>query len=261
MAYQEIIARGRAFTREDFTAYPDFQSDQQKKLPQPPLCKPRTAERAIALPKDFASLPLTDGLQTLLARRKSRRLYADKPVSLEELSFILWAAQGVKSVRGNGYATLRTVPSAGARHPFETYVAVIGVEGLERGFYHYLPLEHEIEKIGGEYDDFDRDIAQSLLWQDWASCASFVLYFSMVPYRVEWRYGVHAHRVALIDLGHIGQNVYLAAEALGRGTCGIGALDEKKADALLSLDGEDEYVVYAQPVGVIKENAERDFLK
>ena len=160
-------------------------------------------------------------------------------------------------MRGNNYATLRTVPSAGARHPFETYVAVIGVDGLERGFYHYLPLTHGIEKISGDNDDFDRDIAESLMWQTWASGASFVLYFAMIPYRAEWRYGVNAHRVALIDLGHIGQNVYLACEALGRGTCGIGALDEKKSNALFTLDGEEEYVVYAQPVGVKSEKSEQ----
>ncbi len=253
MEEKKIIAQGRAFTHESFTKYPDFESDQQKKLPQPPLCKERRAENAVALPKDFESITMTNDFRALLLRRESRRLYADRPISLLELSFLLWAAQGVKSVRGKNYATLRIVPSAGARHPFETYVAVVNVDGLERGFYHYLPLTHEIEKLSCAYDGFERDIAQSLMWQDWASSASVVLYFSFVPYRAEWRYGMRAHRVAMIDLGHIGQNVYLACEALGRGTCGIGAFDEGKANELFSLDGEEEFIAYAQPVGVIRE--------
>lgn len=76
-----------------------------------------------------------------------------------------------------------------------------------------------------------------------------VFFFTCVPYRAEWRYSIYAHRIVMVDLGHVGQALYMAAEALGLGTCGVGAFAQKPCDELFRLDGEEEYTVYAQPVG------------
>ena len=111
----ERTEQGRRFLmgyRDDDTT--EFVSDQEKKLPQPPLCKaPMGGERTV-LPRDFSALPEGGGLYDLLTRRRSARIYTEGELSLLQLSFLLWATQGVRAMRGRAYATLRTVPSGGA---------------------------------------------------------------------------------------------------------------------------------------------------
>ena len=228
----------------------DYQSDQQLHKPQPPLSKPATSDRIIDLPRNFDDLHINGNLTDLLIKRKSNRVYTQKNISLLQLSYLLWGCQGVKGIRGKSYATLRTVPSGGARHPFETYMMVQYVDGLDQGMYHYLPLTHQIEYLGA-VDDLFNTIDATLVNQTWAAKASLVFYFSCVPYRNEWRYGIASHGPILIDLGHVGENVYLCATALGLGTCGLGAYDGELANQLFKLDGWDEFIVYAQPVGTI----------
>ena len=97
------------------------------------------------LPRDFSALPEGGGLYDLLTRRRSARIYTEGELRLLQLSFLLWATQGVRAMRGRAYATLRTVPSGGARHAFETYLLLRHVEGLRPGAYHYLPMEHALE--------------------------------------------------------------------------------------------------------------------
>ena len=101
-------------------------------------------------------------------------------------------------------------------------------------------------------------MASSLCDQLWALKANVILYFSYVPYRTEWRYGHLAHRIALVDLGHVGENIYLASTSIGLGTCGIGACVTSICDEMFELDGENEFILYSQPVG--KVNPE-DFAK
>jgi len=110
----------------------------------------------------------------------------------------------------------------------------------------------------------EEKIGASLSGQDWAAKANVVFYWSMVAYRAEWRYSIYTHRVALIDAGHIGQNLYIAATGLGLGTCGIAAFSHERCCELFELDGEEEYMVYTAPVGTVKENdraAEDDFYR
>lgn len=257
---EELIITGRNFMKgyghgED---YDDFESDQDLKRPQPPLCKaPVTPkETHILLTRDFDHLSLKHDLVSLIRDRQSHRVYSQEEMSLDQLSFLLWATQGVKAIRGKSYATLRTVPCGGARHEFETYLAVRNVSGLKQGVYHYLPLEHSLECLYTieETGVFNSRIVESLCEQDWAGKANVVFYWSMDAYRVEWRYGIFAHRVALIDAGHLAQNLYLACTGLGLGTCGIGAFEHQLCNNLLHLDGEDEFVVYTAPVGTIRES-------
>lgn len=147
MNIQEQIAANRDFCKSPFAKEREL-SDQQKRLPQPPLCKPAQSEQRILLGRDFRSVMTQTDFFTILQKRTSQRFYRDEEMSLEQLSFLLWATQGVKSIRGDHYATLRTVPSGGARHAFETYLAVRKVAGLSAGVYHYLPLEHALEPVG-----------------------------------------------------------------------------------------------------------------
>ena len=253
----ELIAKGRAFTKGESTSDPYlamFESDQDLKMQQPPLVKaPVTpTETHIMLTRDFTDLPLKNDLLSLIRDRKSSRVYTLEPVSLEQLSFLLWATQGIKSIRGKSYATLRTVPCGGARHQFETYFVVKNVTGLQPGAYHYLPMEHALEYLG-HIDEMDQTITESLCGQGWAAKANVVFYWSMIPYRAEWRYGIYAHRVTLIDLGHIGQAMYTACAGLGLGCCGIGSFSHEICGKMFGLDLQDEYIVYTTPVGTIRD--------
>ncbi len=265
---KQIIEKNRNFMkgyRQDDPYQEDFVSDQQQRLPQPPLVKAaiRPESEWISLPLDFSKLAMKNDLYALIHDRKSERIYTDQPISLAQLSFLLWAVQGVKELRGKSYATLRTVPSGGARHPFETYLAVRQVEGLQPGIYHYLPMAHALELIGTE-TELDEKIGDSLSGQKWAGKASVVFYWTMVAYRAEWRYGIYAHRVALIDAGHLGQNLYLAASGIGLGCCGIAAFDHEICCRMLQVDGVEEYPVYTMPVGTVSEankEAEQEFYR
>lgn len=126
------------------------------------------------------------------------------------------------------------------------------VSGLQPGSYHYLPMEHALEFLH-PVEDWDQTIRDTLCEQVWAAKANVIFYWSMVPYRAEWRYGIYAHRIALIDAGHVGQNLYLGCTALGLGTCAIGAFYDPACNKCFELDGVEEYIVYSAPVGTIRE--------
>lgn len=265
MEEKEIRARieaGRAFlkSRAALEEESDYQSDQEKKLPQPPLVKANMRGEQIALPRGFEKLGLQGDLISVILKRKSSRVYTQESMSLLELSFLLWATQGIKEIRGKSYATLRTVPCGGARHPFETYLLVKHVEGLVPGAYHYLPMTHQLELLTPLEDETALTdlMDKSLCGQRWAAKSNVVFYWSFVPYRSEWRYGIHAHRMIMADLGHVGENLYLACAALGLGTCGIGAFDQDLCDRTFELDGEEEFTVYSESVGTIRAEDEKE---
>ncbi len=253
----KIIANGRSFMKGygEHTLYEkEYESDQDLKLPQPPLVKAamRPEENRISLTRDFAHLEMKQNLVDVIRDRKSSRVYTQENMTIDELSFLLWATQGIKEIRGRAYATIRTVPCGGARHEFETYLLVRNVDGLENGAYHYLPMEHALEFLHS-VEDMEKKITDSMCDQGWAAKANVVFYWSMVAYRVEWRYGIFAHRPALIDVGHVGQNLYLACSGLGLGCCAIAAFQHEICNEIFGLDGEEEFVVYAVPVGTISE--------
>lgn len=259
---EELIQKGRAFQKgySDNDPYEeDFESDQDLKRQQPPLVKApmRPEQDTIALTKDFSQLDLSNDLLHVIRDRKSSRIYTQENMTIEQLSFLLWATQGVKSIRGKSYATLRTVPCGGARHEFETYLIVRDIEGLEAGAYHYLPVEHALEFLHS-IDDMDSVITNTLCGQSWAAKANVVFYWSIVPYRAEWRYGIYAHRVALIDAGHVGQNLYIGCTGLGLGCCAIAAFDDALSNKVFELDGKEEYIIYTTPVGTIRDSDKKE---
>ncbi len=247
--YIKQIRNNRSFMKSAF-AEDLYESDQEKQVAQPPLTKAAISDRIILLTREFDAIIKEANYLTLLQERRSHRIYKDEVLTLEQLSFLLWSTQGVKATRGNNYATIRPVPSAGARHAFETYLAVFRVEGLENGIYHYLPEEHAIEFVAA-VEELEKSVSDSLCEQQWAGKAAAVFFYSAVPYRSEWRYGIEAHKLMLLDAGHVVQNLYLSCHAIGCGTCAIAAFDQAKVDGLLELDEDDEYVIYAAPVGRI----------
>jgi len=172
----------------------------------------------------------------------------------DQLAFLLWSAQGVQAIRGENYGTFRPVPSGGARHSFETYFVAANVEGLDAGIYHYLPLEDIGRKevaieFAGALPDSSKNLEDMLAGQKWAVAAPLIVFLSCIPYRSEWRYSHMAHRVALIDLGHVGQNLMLSAAAMGLGSCCLAAYNQSLCDKILGIDGYEEFTVYACTVG------------
>ena len=183
-----------------------------------------------------------------IQNRRSRRKFTDEKITLNELSFLLWSTQGVQRKMQEGRATIRTVPSGGARHPFETYLAVFNVGGLEQGLYRYLPLEHALTFL---YNDalLKSKLIEAASGQPFAGETGVTFIWTAIPYRTEWRYSFASAKTILLDCGHVCQNLYLACEALKLGTCAIAAYDQEKIDELLKLDGQEEMAVYMAPVG------------
>jgi SagB-type dehydrogenase family enzyme len=231
--------------KANFLELEEFETDQEKGVTQPPLVKAVDGER-ILLPSWESLDERQLSLKTLFYNRASRRKFSLEPLTQEELSWLLFSTQGIKK-KVNDKATYRPVPSGGARHSFETYLVLFHVEGLVPGLYYYDPVEHGLVLI--EKGEFGQAAIEGTLDQDFAGNAAVTFVWACIPYRSEWRYHISAHKTMLLDAGHICQNLYLAAESIGCGTCAIAAYDQEKMDQLIHVDGEDEFVVYVAPVG------------
>lgn len=237
----------------DFLKYSSYQhmstTDQQKGLPQPPLELSIDKEKII-LPKidqlNFDAMDIKDAI----INRKSNRGFSSSSISLDELSYALYMTQGVKKI-AEQRATFRTVPSAGARHPFETYIIVNHVSGLLKGLYKYCALTHELALIE-EDETLGEAMAAAALNQSMIKDAAVTFIWVADSYRTCYRYGERGYRYIFLDAGHVCQNLYLVAEQLGFGTCGIAAFDDEKVNLLLKIDGKDYFTVYMAPFGKIK---------
>ena len=230
----------------------DFsQTDQSRGVPPPPIQKPYPQDATLIDligPDKWESIPQTD-LTSAIANRKSHRAYTDEALSLEELSYLLWATQGIRRIMSPA-AALRTVPSAGARHAFETYLCITDVDELTPGVHRYLPIEHKLLLLRKD-DELSQKLALATLGQTFVGSAPVTFVWTAIPYRMEWRYGAASYKVIALDAGHVGQNLYLACDAIGTGTCAIAAYNQNLMDALVEVDGDDEFTVYLAPVGKI----------
>jgi SagB-type dehydrogenase family enzyme len=245
-------AGGRYFLRDLIREEVDFRRTPQSRGEEPPPVQAPLPPGAtlIALPgREEWTIPLCD-LQRAIANRQSHRTFLPEPLSLAELSFLLWATQGVRAVLHEA-AVLRTVPSAGCRHPFETRLAVQRVEGLLPGIYRYLPLDHALvlERLD---DELSRNLTAATHGQRFAGDAAVTFVWTVVPVRTEWRYAEASYKVIALDAGHVCQNLYLACEAIGAGTCAIAAYCQNLMDRLAGVDGEEEFTVYLAPVGRVR---------
>jgi SagB-type dehydrogenase family enzyme len=242
----------REFLKDSIRQMVDFSlTDQAQGKPAPPIAKPAAADaERIALPgpdawPELGAMPI----RRAIALRASHRRFGDEPLALSELAFLLWATQGIRQ-RLSPAVALRTVPSAGARHALETYLAVFAVDGLRPAVYRYRPIEHELV-LEFEDPDLPRRVSDVALGQSFAGQSAVTFAWSAIPYRMEWRYGPVSHKVIAMDAGHACQNLYLACTAIDAGTCAIAAYDQQRADRLFRLDGHDEFIVYLAPVGKV----------
>ena len=220
-----------------------------------PSCRGRTSENAASDESPLIYIlpsPRTDGdmsVERALSIRRSRRNFQDRAISIEQLSQILWAAYGVTYPipnRPNLRGGLRTTPSAGALYPLEIYVIIGNVEGIEPGVYRYISGEHKLVRtIAG---DVRGALSDAALGQRMIREAPATVFFSAVFSRMIARYGPRGRRYTYMEIGHSAQNIYLQAEALGLGTCAIGAFMDDRVRQVLQLP-ENEEPLYIMPIG------------
>ena len=211
--------------------------------PSPERALETVSSRRISLPSP--SLRTGPSLWKVLRKRRSIRDYTSHPLTLQELSSLIWATQGVTE---KAFAPVyRTAPSAGALHPIDTYLIVHRAEGLEPGIYFLEVADFSlaIRKKG----DFSRPIARAALDQDIGQAAAVVFVWVAVIRRSRQKYRQRAYRYIYLDCGHIGQNLYLAATAMNLGCCGIAAFFDDEVNDLIGVDGQEETAIYLAAVG------------
>lgn len=182
-------------------------------------------------------------VEEALQQRRSVRRYKDKPLTLAEVSQLLWAAQGITNENGGR----RTAPSAGALYPLEVYLVAGNVTGLAAGVYRYSPRDHELVKLA----DGDRraQLSKAALGQDPVRRGAIDIVFSAVYERVTRKYGRRGVRYVHMEAGHAAQNVYLQAVSLGLGTVVIGAFDDNAVKRIVKMPDKRERPLYIMPVG------------
>lgn len=234
------------------TKYAAMQTTEQERgLQQPPLQLPYDPDGVfveLPQPETFPELAPLDFL-ALVELRTSVRDYLRQPMNLLELSFLLWCTQGVKTVLGDK-ATKRTVPSAGGKHAFETYLLINNVEGVAAGLYRFLAIEHKLMLIEGA-DECRAAILRACMEQRFIGESAAVFLWTADAHRMTWRYGERGYRYLHLEAGHVCQNLYLSAQAIGCGSCAFTSFDDDRLNAALHLDGKNQFVVYGAAVGKV----------
>tara|TARA_B100000315_G_scaffold222250_1_gene226192 strand:- start:4419 stop:5231 length:813 start_codon:yes stop_codon:yes gene_type:complete len=216
----------------------------RSKPKEPPQYKTYPYAKVIKLPKpEYKGMVLEEAIK----KRRSQRNYSNKTITLNQLSQLVFAAQGAT---GKSYGTLlRTAPSAGALYPFEVYLVVNAVDDLPRGMYHYSVQKHALELV--KSGDFRSSITKAGLDQDMLGDSSVAFVLTSVFDRLRHKYGERGYRYAYMEAGHISQNIYLQATSLGLGSVAIGAFLDEEINKLIGIDGHNEAAIYIHAVGAL----------
>ncbi len=226
---------------------PFDKTDQQQGVQAPSAEIPFDETALLNLPEPQKLKINSFDLSNFIKDRRTIRKYADKPVSLDELSFLLWATQGLTKEMSDE-RSLRTVPSAGARHAFETVLLVNNVNGLERGVYRYIVSQHKLLPLNFTSEKIE-DLISGFRNINLVANSAVTFLWIAVPERMTWKFNARGYRYLLLDAGHICQNLYLSAEAVECGCCGIGAFDDEEVNMILKLDESECFLAYAASVG------------
>ncbi|AZK58895.1 hypothetical protein Daudx_0339 [Candidatus Desulforudis audaxviator] len=204
--------------------------------------------KAIALPASRLTGEMS--LEAAVAGRRSERSFRAAPLKLEQLAQLLWAAQGITDPHPDPAQRFRrAAPSAGAQYPLDLYPVVGEIEGLEAGIYRYCPQEHALGLLTP--GDRRRQLARACLGQMFVAAAPVAVVITATYDRITDRYGERGIRYAHMEVGHVGQNIHLQAEALGLGTVVVGAFQDEEVAEVLQLPRK-EAPLYVMPVGIIQ---------
>jgi len=224
-------------------------------IPPPPIQKPYPSNASLVdlvRPQEIriGNMPLADAIN----QRRSRRAFTGEALTNEELSFLLWNTQGISKIEKDSDGKImhhfRTVPSGGAKHPFETYLIINRVTGIKPGLYRFLPMEHKLLLLR-KSDLLSLEIVNACYGQKHVGEAAVVFVWSVIPARTEWHYGCVAPKLIAVDAGHLCQNLYLAAESFGAGACAVLGYQQTRLDKLIEVDGREEFAFYLAPVGKV----------
>ncbi|PWR76031.1 SagB/ThcOx family dehydrogenase [Methanospirillum stamsii] len=223
------------------------ETDQTRGLNQPPM-EDDFSGTIIPLPDPDAGTIESLDISVAIESRESIRKYLDTPLTIEELSYLLWCTQGVKWILED--CSFRTVPSAGARHAIDTYLLINKINTIKPGLYRFLAFEHSLGMISEDKGITDlvfrAGMSQQCI-QESALCFIWVA----DSYRMTWRYGERGFRDIFLEAGHICQNLYLSAQAVGCGVCAIGAFMDNDLNHLLNIDGKKKFALYMASVGKV----------
>ncbi len=234
------------------TRYSDdpITSDERSGINQPELEEPPAGD-LIELPDPDRDTVHELDLSEAIELRESFRDYTDEPLTLAELSYLLWCTAGVKWAFQEG--AFRTVPSAGCCHAIDTYLAINRVKGIKPGIYRYIALEHSLETLPA-YPDLQEDLDAACFDQPCVKQAAVVFIWAADAYRMIWKYAERGYRNLFLDAGHICQNLYLSVLPVGCGCCAIGAFKDQSMNEMLNLDGKERFVLYLASVGKVDQS-------
>lgn len=197
---------------------------------------------SISLPQPTSNGKIT--VEEAIRLRRSSRDFKSTPISLSELSQLLFSAQGITSKEG-----LLACPSAGATYPLRLYVVAGEVEGINPGVYQYLPKGHTLKPH--LYRDIRKDLSRAALSQDFVEDAPLSIVIVADFNRTTSRYGQRGIRYVHMEVGHVGGNLYLQAVSLGLGTVAVGAFMDNDVKRLLALE-ENLEPLYIMPFGRVR---------
>ena len=185
------------------------------------------------------------GFWDIINKRHSSRVFSIKPISIMDLSLLLFGMSGLTRIFPN--FAFRTIPSAGAKFPIEVYPIVNNVSEVKEGIYHYDMQNHELELLKG--GDFRKIFSNACYGQRMVAKSAITIVLTAMIDRTRITYGERSYRYIYLDGGHVGQNLYLAAEALGLNACVIGRYYDDEINELLDLDENEEFTIYMGVVG------------
>ena len=246
------VAQRRVFLK-GFSGDWRADTDSSRGLPKPPDTLPiPPGARIIDLPRAVDLAPGGMPVGEVIAHRRSRREFTPDPLTLGQLSHLLTSTQGITSTErdrsGNVTLQLRAAPSGGARYPLETFLAIHRIEGLAPGLYRYLPTRHQLLVVR-EDPVIGSALQRACYNNPTAGNAAVVFVWAAVPARTEWKYGCIADKMIAIEAGHVCQNLYLASESIGAGTCAMLGYHQPAVDAIIGVDGAEVFTVYLAAVG------------
>lgn len=220
---------------------------------QETLTEPTTVAQEInrdVVPAIIITLPSPDfngkTVEQAIRERRSVRSFASEPVTLKQVSQLLFAAQGI--TRQQGAMELRSAPSAGALYPMETYLVADRVEGLEPGVYKYLIDSHSLKLLLP--DKHMKELAVICYNQMFMADASCAIVLTAVPSRTIRKYTDRGLRYIYMEAGHISENIYLQAVSLDLGTVAVGAFRDSQLKSLLTVTAVEETPLYLNVIGV-----------
>lgn len=209
---------------------------------QPEIYKTYPNCKRIPLPNpQLTSIDFNEAIK----KRKSIRNFSDQPITIEQLSYLLWVSTGIQR-REHGFE-YRNAPSAGALYPIETYLVVNKVEDIPNGIYHYNIRDHLLEEL--KQGDYGNKTARAALDQQMCNDAAVVFIWTAIFNRSKWKYSQRAYRYIYLDVGHIAENLALASAGIKLGCCHIAALFDDEVNEIIDVDGIEESTIYMTVLG------------